>query len=159
MALWSSLVLGASLVTGGGAVSDADCAVPTNCASESAVCVDQSGCCPLFGDALCSSCDKSCKPSKAFKHSTYDMYPHYPYFPESHGYYYYRPYNWMHIEQHRSALPGVDMKFPYSNAVFEEIAHRFEQSGHRLGEVNSDVIRPRGNQLQDVEEILRSRKK
>ncbi len=45
-----------------------------------------------------------------------DLYPHYPYYPIQHGYYYFRPYNHMHVEE-ASALAaqmGGDPKAPYS---------------------------------------------
>ena len=50
------------------------------------------------------------------------MYPHYPYFPECHGYYYFRPYNWIHIDRHRLTIPGEDFKDPYSNKVFDQLS-------------------------------------
>lgn len=45
-----------------------------------------------------------------------DLHPHYPYFPAYHGYYYFRPYNWTHLEEARAfaAQTGGDSRAPYN---------------------------------------------
>lgn len=83
------------------------------------------------------------------------MYPHMPYFPEVHGYYYFRPYNWVHYDQHRQALPGVDWKFPYSNARFAATEKSFIEAG-KAGTADSDQVTGTGRHLPNVEAVLKA---
>lgn len=172
MALLSSVVLGISLTAAATAGNDPGVAA-TCCAPAAPVCcVDQQicchekkhcalkKCCSLFACSSCGDCEcisPKCW-AKLMRHSTGDMYQHHAYFPECHGYYYFRPYNWVHIDQHRSAFPTSDMKYPYSNAVFDDIAHRFELAGHSVGVADSDVIRARNSRLPGMEAILSEKK-
>lgn len=55
--------------------------------------------------------------------STCDMFPHYPYFPEYFGYYYFRPYNYVHIFEHQNIVArwGGDPRNPYSHELFQRL--------------------------------------
>jgi hypothetical protein len=74
------------------------------------------------------------------------------YFPQCHGYYKFRAYNWIHIDQHRLTLAGEDFKFPYSNKIFDQIYAEFEGD---LGEANSDQVLPiRDDMLPKLEDLM-----
>lgn len=55
--------------------------------------------------------------------STCDLFPHYPYYPEHHGYYYFRPYNYVHIFEHQAIVArwGGDARNPYSHELFTRL--------------------------------------
>lgn len=55
--------------------------------------------------------------------STCDLFPHYPYFPEHFGYYYFRPYNYVHIFEHQAIVArwGGDPRNPYSHELFTRL--------------------------------------
>jgi len=55
--------------------------------------------------------------------STCDMPPYYPYFPEYFGYYYFRPYNYVHIFEHQAIVArwGGDPRNPYSHELFTRL--------------------------------------
>lgn len=130
---------------------------PTSCASSSACSDSCKSDCNQCCDPCCKVCSgPSCIPgsscwSKACKHSTCDMYPHYAYFPKCHGYYYFRPYNWVHIDQHRLTIPGENFKNPYSNAAFD----RLYAGKDNLGVVDSDRLEPVHERLPMLEDLLK----
>lgn len=81
--------------------------------------------CPPDDNCWCPWCDghdDDCEESCRDRHiQTYcigpgDFYPHYPYLPMYHGYYYFRPYNHMHVEGDAvlAAQMGGDPRAPYS---------------------------------------------
>jgi hypothetical protein len=80
--------------------------------------------CEPEDDCWCPWCghDDDCEESCCDRHiQTYcigpgDFYPHYPYLPAYHGYYYFRPYNHMHVEEAAAlvAQMGGDPRAPYS---------------------------------------------
>lgn len=80
--------------------------------------------CPPEEHCWCPWChdDDDCEESCRDRHiQTYcigpgDFYPHYPYLPMYHGYYYFRPYNHMHVEGDAvlAAQMGGDPRAPYS---------------------------------------------
>ncbi|MDA1017429.1 MAG: hypothetical protein O3A00_23605 [Planctomycetota bacterium] len=106
--------------------------------------------CNGCGDPCCLFCQSGCT-SKACRHSTCTLYPHYAYFPECHGYYYFTPYNWVHIDQHRMTIPGQDFKNPYSNAVFDQLYAGRENTGDR----DSDQPKAIYPQLPKLEALLK----
>ncbi|MFP6764006.1 MAG: hypothetical protein VB858_10315 [Planctomycetaceae bacterium] len=114
-------------------------------------------CCAKCGGEGCSSCCyPSCQPgspcwSKACRHSRCDLYQHLAYYPECHGYFYFQPYNWVQIDQHRKTIPGQDHKFPYSDAVFD----RLYANQKDLGERDSDTVLPIYDTLPQLEELLK----
>ena len=57
-----------------------------------------------------------------------DMPPHYAYYPEMHGYYYFRPYNYVHVPQQQEFVGsyGGDRRDPYSNELFKVIYAEFK---------------------------------
>lgn len=95
----------------------------------------------------CSQCD--CKgPSKwkLCKHTLHhafkcrcdcDLIPHYAYYPEYHGYYYFLPYNHMHLAQHIGYAMswGGSATSPYAEPHFTSIyeAHESEDDRKLLG--------------------------
>lgn len=136
------------------------CPQPVNPCSSCAASCDP---CETTCDPCATSCDPccdSCHPcwfpcsswwSKACRHSTCNLYPHFAYFPECHGYYYFRPYNWVHIDQHRMTIPGQNFKNPYSNDVFD----RLYADRDNLGEVDSDQVKPNQARLPLLEDLLK----
>jgi hypothetical protein len=52
-----------------------------------------------------------------------NMSQHYPYWPKDHGYYYFRPYNMVHVSIQRdvAASWGEDPRNPYAHAVFDRV--------------------------------------
>ena len=59
-----------------------------------------------------------------------DMPPHYAYYPAMHGYYYFRPYNDMHVTSQQEFVSsfGGDRRDPYSNEFFKVIYAEFQAS-------------------------------
>ena len=80
-----------------------------------------------------------------FWHSPGDMPQHYPYFPNAHGYYYYRPYNVIHIPQQQEMINrwGLDPRNTMDNRFFERIYQEQEnlQGGDTAGAPNMFVPR------------------
>lgn len=58
-----------------------------------------------------------------------NMVPHTPYEAWPKTYYYFRPYNYMHVQQQQEQAIqwGADPGLPYSNAVFQQVYHTFEE--------------------------------
>ncbi len=54
---------------------------------------------------------------------TCTMHPRYPYFPPLHGYYYFRPYHFLHVIEHQFAVDdwGGDPRNPYANTIFQRV--------------------------------------
>ncbi len=88
-------------------------------------CESASECCPpktgrhFFSKHKCKECPWT---------SPGDMHQHYPYQAHPWTYYYFRPYNYTHIEQHQqlAAQWGIDPQMPYSNSIFERVYRNFE---------------------------------
>lgn len=96
-------------------------------------------------DSCCGTCNECCRPSLMLfdlRHPPRNMIPHLPYDAQPKTYYYFRPYNWMHIHQHQGdaaaweASPGN----PYSNKVFKDLYRMIEAEG--LEEIQSDPVVP-----------------
>jgi hypothetical protein len=60
---------------------------------------------------------------------TCDMPQHHAYDSPMRGYYYFRPYNMVHVAQQQQAVMqwGGDPRNPYSNKVFEQVFEEFEK--------------------------------
>jgi hypothetical protein len=88
-------------------------------------------------------------------HSTCDMYPHYAYFPEHHGYYYFRPYNYMHIFEHQQQVLqlGGDPRNPYSVSMFAPLHREFEERVPRIHEPE-ERVRLQEPPLPQLEDLL-----
>jgi len=73
--------------------------------------------------------------------TTGDLIPHYPYLPAYHGYYYFRPYNYVHVEQHKqlAAMMGGDYRAPYQTLMFQPIYANFSPMEY----VNRDLDVPK----------------
>jgi hypothetical protein len=131
------------------------------CSTCSSSCVDGyccgSYCCGNWCGS-CWGCPQHCW-SKDIEWTTSDLYPHFAYFPEEHGYYSFRPYNWLHIEQAKSAFPGIDPKAPFSNKFITEVQDEFiKTNGPGPLALGSDQARDIRVRLPNVEDILNSGK-
>lgn len=84
------------------------------------------------------------------------MYPHYAYYPQHHGYYYFRPYNWMHVLEHQSRVLGMggDARNPYSVAMFGGIYEDFEERFPPIVNPPAGTVQPLGSQLPNLEALL-----
>lgn len=83
--------------------------------------------------STCSECCEDEFPGLFWcRHSTCDMLERVWYFPESHGYYYFRPYNHNHIGQHQNLATqwGIDPRNPYSNEIFQGIYQTVESRNY-----------------------------
>jgi hypothetical protein len=123
-----------------------------------------SWCNPCSACSTCNSCQACChgmslrdcvecnNDSPALKFSSCNLHPHYAYRPQCHGYWAFRAYNWVHIDQHRLTLAGEDFKFPYSNKIFEQVYAEFEGD---LGKANTDQVESiRNDMLPTLEELM-----
>lgn len=143
------------------------CAQPVECGCAqpmmSGYCGDGAGHCgqaDCQGDCNQSCCDRCCN-KLAWKraHTTGDMYPHYAYYPQDHGYYYFRPYNYMNVYNHMGQVValGGDPRNPYSVAMFDPIYEDFYQQYPRIVEPPAGSIKPFGSSLPNLEDLLRQR--
>jgi hypothetical protein len=71
-----------------------------------------------------------CDKLRAVYGSPGDMPQHIPYEAQPHSYYYFRPYNHMHVaDQQRQAVEwGLDAQLPYSNSLFDRVYAEFEDA-------------------------------
>lgn len=107
-----------------------------------------SGRCPGGNGCLRHSC--LCKLG-----STCDLYPHYAYYPRYHGYYYFRPYNYMMIgpQQEFAAQIGLDPRMPYSLSNFDAIYASWAMK-YPPGMAPISTSLPEGEHLPILEELL-----
>lgn len=107
---------------------------------------DLTGGCPTpwCDDALCC-----CR-------TTGDFYPHYAYPAPYFGYYYFRPYNWIHIAEHQgiAARWGLDPRIPYSHELFNRLyASLPVEPPTRFNPRHAGSL-PRSRQLPNIEALL-----
>lgn len=116
------------------------------CGRDDCPCGCNSGC----GDRLRNRCAWS------HAHTTGDLYPHYPYFPQDHGHYYFRPYNAVHVDLHRSQVMGLggDPRAPYSVSMFDRIYDAYYQQYPPMPEPPAGSVMPFGSSLPNLEELL-----
>lgn len=119
-----------------------------------------SGCGQCCQNNCCqqSCCDRCCNKLQWERtHTTGDMYPHYPYYPQDHGYYYFRPYNYMNVYNHMGQVTalGGDPRNPYSVAMFDPIYEDFYQQYPRVIEPPAGSVRPLGSNLPNLEDLLK----
>ena len=91
--------------------------------------------------------------------STYDMPQHYPYPPAYHGYYYYRPYNYGSVLNHRDNLLGDTRIAPYFSTVFEHLYAEFPKEPYNPSpaEIRSDrLIPPAAAKLPNLQDLLKA---
>lgn len=83
------------------------------------------------------------------------MYQHYPYRPEYFGYYYFRPYNYVNIFQHKAEIVrlGGSPINPYSVLMFDPIYAQFNASAPALPPLEG-TARPLGSKLPMLEDLL-----
>ncbi len=144
-----------------GCAAPATCAVPATCAAPAM----NAGCCgPVGGCCDGNGCWDDCWGGKCKKicwlkfHSTCDMIPHYAYFPENHGYYYFRPYNYIHFDEARRTVPGRDPKFPFSTQIIDDFEKSAGPERTLADNAHTDLVRPRRqNNLTLIEEVLNTK--
>jgi len=86
--------------------------------------VDGDYCPECEGDADCENCKYGlCDLHKDFKVMARTMYQHHPYEAHPWTYYYFRPYNFRHVEaqQQEAAAWGADPNQPYARKMFDKI--------------------------------------
>ncbi len=101
------------------------------------------GCDVCYDNCACQTCDGHHRHRFGLwskhglphpRHSTCDMPPHFPYMAQPKFYYYFRPYNWFHIEaQQQEVLNyGGDPRHPYANRffndVYEQVAEEYNET-------------------------------
>lgn len=106
-------------------------------------------------DGCCKRCCNRCR--WRWAHTTGDMYPHFAYYPQDHGYYYFRPYNYIHVFEHRARVVslGGDPRNPYSVAMFDPIYEEFNQNAPVMQPLPGSV-HPLGSQLPMLEGLLQN---
>jgi hypothetical protein len=100
------------------------------CSYASGPCYESSG----WGSCDGGSCDKVICGSCCISHHGCcvkpigDMYQHYPYTAHPKFYYYFRPYNHMHVRElaARAESIGAHPKAPFSNALFQDVYETVE---------------------------------
>lgn len=130
-------------------------AVASGCYCSSGHCRCGRDDCPCGCDDGCfDRCRNRCAWSKA--HTTGDMYPHFPYYPQDHGYYYFRPYNYMHVhEQAGQAMSmGIDPGNPYSNSIFDSIYEGYYAQNPPAADPPLGSVEPIGSSLPMLEDLL-----
>jgi len=88
--------------------------------------------------------------------TTGDFYPHYAYPAPYFGYYYFRPYNWIHVAEHQGAAArwGLDPRIPYSHELFNRLyASLPVEPPARFNPRRAGSL-PRSRQLPNIEELL-----
>lgn len=126
--------------------------------ADNCVAMDADSCCAFTPDATCcTACIYTCpccgypnctmpgihKRKKNGKlkwcrvWSTGDMYPHFAYYPAHHGTYYFRPYNYTNVLQHKAESLRMygDYNSPYSNKIFDSIYDNYYA-------VNPQIVEP-----------------
>lgn len=111
-------------------------------------------CCPT------ECCSDWCKKCWWFGcHSTCDMPHHFPYFPPFHGYYYFIPYNYVHVFQQKQIAPllGATPSAPYETTNFHQIyvdAVGEIEANRPSGDGRLKPLEPEGGKLPVLEELL-----
>lgn len=94
-------------------------------------------------------------------HSTCDMPLHVPYYPKFHGYYYFLPYNYNHVLEHKQIVPmwNMDAFAPYETTGFmkwyEDVLG--DEAHKPATEVTVGPLTPEREKLPDLEELLEGR--
>ncbi len=83
-----------------------------------------------------------------------DLYPHYAYYPKFHGYYYFRPYNHIHVERDAAivAAMGGDVRAPYSTEFLKPL---FESFSSTTMIPEQPTKRPFEAKVPNLEELVR----
>ena len=82
-----------------------------------------------------------------------DLYPHYAYYPKFHGYYYFRPYNHIHVERDAAlaAAMGGDVRAPYSTEFLKPMFASFSTTNPVPPQA---VKRPFDAKLPNLEDLV-----
>ena len=84
------------------------------------------------------------------------MYPHYAYQPVHHGYYYFRPYNYINVEEHKAIIVrlGGDAQHPYSLAMFDEVYEDYYALSPPRLEPTIEELIPTADMLPLIEDLM-----
>lgn len=88
--------------------------------------------------------------------TTGDFYPHYAYPAPYFGYYYFRPYNWIHIAEHQGIVArwGLDPRIPYSHELFNRLYASLPVEPPTRFNPRKAGSLPTSRRLPNIEEIL-----
>ena len=88
--------------------------------------------------------------------TTGDLYPHYAYYPANHGYYYFRPYNYINVDEHKQLIVqlGGDRHHPYSLKMFDNIYQKHYETHQVRVEPDIEKLIPGKETLPNLEELL-----
>ncbi len=124
-------------------------------------CYSSNGCCSSKWRKGCGHCRKYLG---IFKYrcldSTCDMPPHYPYQPSGHGYYSYRPYNYLSVLAHQSNPIGAESSAPYTTTLFEPVYDQLltdEEKQMKGAKMGMHKLPRTSKELPDLEDILKSK--
>jgi hypothetical protein len=118
-------------------------------------------CHDCFGDGLAGCVDLYFFGLFYGCHSTCNMPLHYPYYPPHHGYYTFKPYNFLHVFDDQALAPSLrgDPRTPYATLQFEAFyAEAGVDSDVSLPEAKDLALQPlrrRTRPLPDLEELLK----
>ena len=113
----------------------------------------ESGGCDSCGCGRCGGC-RGCSLHGSLhnlfwrSHSTCDMAPPEWSCAETHGYYYFRPYNYGHVAAHQefAAAWGIDTRNPYSNeflkSVYEQVEEKWRLEAGQPAVIDVEEITP-----------------
>ena len=90
------------------------------------------GCQTCTGGGSCHRCNAAtCSNARSCWRSSCDMFQHHAYYPIDHGYYYFRPYNYMNVLCHVNLATtlGEDPRHPYANRLFERVYGELDEAG------------------------------
>lgn len=89
--------------------------------------------------------------------TTGDMYQHYAYYPAHHGTYYFRPYNYTNILQHKEQIVmlGGERQHPYSVAMFDGFYEHYYSTNPKIEifQVEKADL-PGASRLPNLEDLL-----
>lgn len=89
--------------------------------------------------------------------TTGDMYQHYAYYPAHHGYYYFRPYNYTNVLEHKAQIValGGQRNSPYTHEILDATYERYYESNPVIEPPVLDKSEiPGASNLPNVEELL-----
>ena len=88
--------------------------------------------------------------------TTGDFYPHYPYPAPYFGYYYFRPYNWVHVAEHQATAVkwGLDPRIPYSHELFYRLYAALPVEPPSKFNPRQAGSLPRSRRLPNLEDLL-----
>jgi hypothetical protein len=88
--------------------------------------------------------------------TTGDFYPHYPYPAPYFGYYYLKPYNWVHVADHQAfaAKWGGDPRVPYGHEYFNRLYESSAVAPQTKYDPNSRGSLTKARKLPNIQALL-----